>query len=207
MYRIFTKKTIPQKIQLSIAMSIYAGVLAFWFPVNVRLICFLAMSISTLGDFFLNHKVMEKRTKKDFALGTISFMLAHLIYMAAFLGEIKKYGYKYWNIGAYLAIAILIITTIYIFTMMAILKRKTSKSFIILCLVYILFIGMNFTTILSFAFSIRSIKSLVALGAISFFISDMFIGIENLLKVNNKTLRKLVWWFYPLGQILILTFA
>jgi len=41
-------------------------------------------------------------------------------------------------------------------------------------------------------------------GALSFLISDLIIGIETVFKIKSDILRKLVWIFYPVGQILIL---
>lgn len=207
MYRIFKEERIPQKIQLSMAMSIYAGILFFWFPINVRLICFLAMLISTLGDYFLNYKTLEQRSKKDFVIGAVFFMLAHVVYAIAFIKEIIKNNYLFWNIGAYVAVVILLVTLIAIIIAIITLKKQTSKSLFLLCFIYLIFIGINITTIFSFAISVKNIKSIVALGALSFYISDLFIGLENLLKIKKRTIRKLVWWFYPIGQILILTFA
>jgi hypothetical protein len=46
--------------------------------------------------------------------------------------------------------------------------------------------------------------SLAFIGATSFLISDYIIGIETIFKIKSDTLRKLVWIFYPIGQIIIL---
>jgi hypothetical protein len=44
-----------------------------------------------------------------------------------------------------------------------------------------------------------------AVGALSFFISDLIIGLDALAGIS--TFGHLIWWYYPIGQILLNVFA
>ena len=72
---------------------------------------------------------------------------------------------------------------------------------------YTMILGMNLSIIFSFSYVSESFERamLASIGVLLFFISDLFIGLETFLGVKSKTIRELVWWFYPIGQILIIT--
>lgn len=65
--------------------------------------------------------------------------------------------------------------------------------------------GINYTTIFSFSFSAKSIQSLASLGGILFLASDAIIGFEKFLGLRSKLARGLVWWLYPIGQIILIS--
>lgn len=195
------KGKVPGKIILSLLMLVYAFCLCIFIGRTDRMICFIAMFAAFLGDFFLNHVNLEKRTKKDFYLGTLAFICAHIIYIIAYYEQIKENNFQIFNAGFDIA-GIIIYAIIFAFTLM---KKKASFNMYALGVMYLLTIGLNCAMIFSFSYSIGNIKSLAALGAILFLVSDLFIGIETFTGLKSKVIRELVWWFYPIGQIIIIT--
>jgi hypothetical protein len=87
---------------------------------------------------------------------------------------------------------------------MAFRQSYISTIMVTLCFVYAIIIGANCVTIFSYAWSVRSWRSIAALGALSFFISDLIIGLNTLLIPIPDNWGDAIWWFYPIGQILIL---
>ena len=75
------------------------------------------------------------------------------------------------------------------------------KKMIIVFSIYVVIISINFITISSYSWIYDSVASI---GALSFLISDLIIGIETVFKIKSSILRKLVWIFYPIGQFMIL---
>ena len=58
------KGKVSGKITLSLFMLLYSMLLVLFVPCKDRLLCFIAMLFSSLGDFFLNHTSLKERTKK-----------------------------------------------------------------------------------------------------------------------------------------------
>lgn len=164
-------------------------------------IILLAMSISTTGDFFMNYTLVEKRPHSFLYAGASCFMLAHLVYAIAYITMIKQNSFSYFNIG--IMIAILVIVAIISMIIGALIGRqkRISKIMAIIFGIYVIFVSFNFLTISSYSYSAHSF---CFIGAFSFLISDLIIGIENLFKIKSDILRKLVWIFYPLGQVIII---
>ena len=75
---------------------------------------------------------------------------------------------------------------------------------LILCVIYMCIIGCNCAVIFSYAWSVKSIRSLAALGALSFFLSDLIIGVEALTGYTTDFLWGMIWWLYPIGQFFII---
>jgi hypothetical protein len=59
----------------------------------------------------------------------------------------------------------------------------------------------------SLAWSTRGLHLLTAAGALSFFISDLFIGLGVLCGVRSRFILGGIWWFYPIGQLLLIVFT
>lgn len=164
-------------------------------------ICVIAMFFSFLGDLFLNYFPIHRRPNWMFYSGAIAFMLAHLAYATAYSRLIVEGGKEFINPGAILAIISIIM--LIGMTLLVAIQNKVSVNFltIIIFSLYTIIIGINFVTIASYSWSFISISFV---GAVSFLISDFIIGIETVFKMKSRILRKLVWIFYPLGQILII---
>lgn len=190
---------------LTVLMSVFALVLAVVFPQQARWICFAAMVLSSAGDVFLMDFQCINRLLPvpAFYAGAVAFMLAHLVYAAAFLVEIRAGGYRFMNPGFYAALAFILAVGAALFGT-ALKKGRINPSMLVLCIVYAVIISVNCTTICSYAWSVRSWRSIAALGALSFFVSDLIIGVNKLLMPVSDFWNDAIWWFYPIGQILIL---
>ena len=182
------------------------GLLAFAFIIyNVyshsldSKLCLAAMGFSFLGDVALNCVPHGKRPRYLLYLGAIFFMLAHSTYADAYWLLIGQNDFG--NHGAFAAfVFVLLLFGMTVLT--AILtKQSPSIGMILVFSIYTIIIGLNFVTICSYSYAFHAFSFV---GALSFLISDFIIGIENIFKVKNDTLRKLVWIFYPIGQILII---
>jgi len=190
------------KLLISAALLIFAFVVSKIRPNSIDgSICLIAMLFSFFGDIALNCIPLNKRPHSLLYLGACFFMVSHLIYASAFHLLITDSSSKFLNIGTFIAIGILIVILISTICIFSKNKNTLKKSMIFIFSIYLCIIGYNFLTIFSYSWNF---KAFTWIGAVSFLISDYIIGIENVFKIKNDTLRKLVWIFYPIGQILIL---
>lgn len=189
------------KISISLSLLAFASILFFANNSHTHLLCLIGMAFSFIGDIALNSMPLEKRPHSLLYAGALFFIFAHLMYAQAYYARIVTLDHTYLNLGIALAIsfvlALVIITAITFIRSKNAVKPMTCTVFG----VYLLVITINFMTICSYSYSA---KSIAFIGAISFLISDYIIGIETLFKIKKDVLRKLVWIFYPVGQILIL---
>lgn len=199
---------ISNKTKIAISMSLLIIALIFSFVVHpeslASKLCLLAMFFSFLGDISLNCMPLEKRPHSLMYSGAAFFMVAHFMYAYAYYHLISINSYEYFNTGAISACAFMALC---IFTALICIVKSNSKDslgipMILVFGAYLLVIGLNFITICSYGYSAKTFSGI---GALSFLISDFIIGIETVFKVKKPILRKLVWIFYPIGQILILT--
>ena len=193
---------ISNRTKLIISM----GLLAFAFVMyNVyshstdSLLCLGAMTFSFLGDVALNCTPHHKRPHYLLYLGAFFFMLAHITYADAYKFLIGQNGL--FNPGAFAGIVFILLLCTMTILIAIYTKNIPRKSMILVFFIYAFIIGINFVTICSYSYSFKAISFI---GATSFLISDFIIGVENVFKIKNDTLRKLVWIFYPIGQILII---
>lgn len=164
-------------------------------------ICLVAMFFSFLGDIALNCTPLENRPHSLLYTGAFFFMISHLVYAAAYNTLIHFAGKQFINPGSYLAYAIMVFIFIISIICIYISKKSMKLSMIFVFIIYLMMISINFITIYSYSWSF---KALSFIGATSFLISDYIIGIETVFKIKSDTLRKLVWIFYPVGQVLII---
>ena len=85
-------------------------------------------------------------------------------------------------------------------------ENKRSKTFWF-GIFYLWITGINYATIFSYAISARSMESIALIGGLSFLASDVIIGFERFLGLKSKVARELVWWLYPIGQIILIIMA
>lgn len=195
---------ISNKTKLLISVSLVAIALIAFCIYPERLdtqICLLAMFFSFLGDLSLNSMPLNKRPHWLLYIGASFFMVAHLQYAVAYYWLIFEGNKVFFNPGANIAITFMILLFAVSVAFAIIFKSKPKLMTIIIFCLYTFVIGINFVTIYSYSWSFASASFV---GALSFLISDFIIGIETVFKVKNETLRKLVWVFYPFGQILII---
>lgn len=209
MNRLFDKlpiigNKISGKIVLSFLMFMLTIVLWFILPNYLKFLCIFSMLFSFIGDCFLNHnKNHENQSKTDFILGGLSFIIAHSIYFTIYFTKIKMNNYSFVNNGFIFTISLLTILTAVI--IISVIIKKTFTKLCLLGIFYLWITGINYLAIFSYAYSsYTSINSLVALGGFLFLLSDVIICFEKFLGLKSKIARELVWWFYPIGQIILI---
>jgi uncharacterized membrane protein YhhN len=185
-------------------MSLFAIILALLFPAADHFLCMAAMLISTVSDIFMmDFRSLSKYFPNYFVIGVLFFMIAHLVYSTAFVYLIITRGYSLINAGFFCAAA-LIAAAFVMFTYLTVKTGCFRFGMYILSVVYLIIIGVNCCAIFSIAYSAKGPALLAAAGALSFFISDAIIGLDRLAGITSSLLDELIWWFYPIGQILIL---
>ena len=203
MNKYFAVFGLPGSLVLTGLMSLLALVLAVCFPSPARWLCFAAMLLSSVGDIFLMHlPVIEKNLPNYFVYGAASFMIAHVLYALCYLRLIRGSGAAVLNPGAALMAAIALAVAVY-FVVTARGLGKLDQ--LPLILVYIAMIALDCTMMFSYAWSqgLRNpLAILAAVGAVSFFVSDLIIGLGMVMGVRRYD--HLIWWYYPIGQILMI---
>ena len=190
------------KVLISMSLLILAIVMCDVRPESIASrICVFAMFGSFIGDIILNCTLLEKRPHSLLYIGASCFMISHVIYALAYYVLITQLQVSFANDGAFAAIVIMVL----LFGMAILCMKMTQVSLklamIFVFLLYILVISISFITIYSYS---RSSGAISFVGATFFLISDYIIGIENVFKIKSDTLRKLVWIFYPIGQVIII---
>ncbi len=201
MERYFRWFGLPGAFVLTVLMSAFALVLAIVFPSADRWLCFAAMVCSSLGDIFLmNFRGIRRKLSFPYS-GECAFALSHLLYIAAYRTLIRTDGHRLLNPG-FLTAVLLIGTAGFVLMAFAIKKRRAERAMILVCMLYMLVIGAACATVWSYAWSAGGWRVLGAVGSLSFVVSDYFIGMSRL--TGYRGCDDLIWWFYPVGQILLL---
>ena len=159
----------------------------------------LAMLFSFAGDVILNRKVCKD---KSLVVGGGAFSIAHIFYFFAYNYLILKCQYAYFNVGVVISLGIMFATAI----ILIMIAKKASKE-LASGVFYLWISSINYVTITSYSYSANSIASIADLGALLFLLSDVIIGLERFANMRSKIMRELVWWLYPVGQIIIIIFA
>ncbi|MBQ2955332.1 MAG: hypothetical protein IJE08_02610 [Clostridia bacterium] len=185
---------------LTALLSLSALLAAVLFPSQARLLCFLAMLMSSAGDVFLmRFPGIVRRVPNFFAVGAGCFMLAHLLYTACFGLKIRSAGHAFLNGGVVIA---LVIAAVCLICFTAACKNRSQLP---LAIAYLLVIMVNCATVFSYAWG-SGAGSLAgwsaAVGAACFLASDLVIGLG--LLVNVHRYDDLIWWLYPIGQALLI---
>ncbi len=200
MDRYFRWFGLPGALVLTCCLSLFAGILAIWQGSADRWICFGAMVLSSFGDIALmNDPPVAKRLRNPFLTGAGFFMAAHLCYLAAFFVLLDRTGCSLFNPGFFGAWAVGILTLWYF------CRNMTQRTMFPLALGYLFLITSNCSVICAYAwgaFSSHPLSALAALGAASFFFSDVIIGRDILM--GCRKYQFLIWWLYPIGQFLLI---
>ena len=194
---------LPGALPLTGLMSLLALVLALLFPSPARWICFGAMLLSSAGDIFLMHlPVIEKNLPNYFLIGASFFMAAHALYALCYAKLIRQSGAALLNPGLLLMLITAVVFAVWFIRMCA-AQGKTDQ--LPLILIYIALISLDCMMVFSYAWSqgiSNPLALLAAVGAVSFFISDLFIGLN--MVTGASRWGHLIWWYYPIGQILLI---
>jgi len=203
MDKYFRIGNIPGSFPLTIGMSALALILALVYKTPDRWLCFAAMLVSSVGDILLmDISALSKKIPHSFVGGASAFMLAHIFYLFAFLSLIRGNGLRWLSPGVWVAVVVGIALLIYI------LPQVKDGRMLPLLMIYLGVILLNCATVFSYSwqtFASDPTVLLPAIGVFSFLISDVIIGLGVLL-LNHKY-DGLIWWFYPIGQILLIIFG
>lgn len=194
---------LPGSVVLTGLMSALALVLAVLQPTAARWVCFAAMFLSSIGDVFLARFAgLDRIFPNYFVIGAGFFMAAHLVYLLCFCLKIKAAGAHFFNAGAVAAMVL----GVAIALLMVILAIRTGNTGILpLILVYALIITCNCCGIFSWVCSQwqqHPAALFTGLGVVSFLLSDLVIGLG--IAGNIHRFDHLIWWLYPIGQILLI---
>lgn len=203
MNRYFACFGLPGSLVLTGLMSLLALVLALCFPTPARWLCLAAMLFSSVGDIFLMHlPVIEKKLPNYFVFGAASFMIAHVLYALCYARLIRQSGAAIFNPGAAVMIAIAAAMAVWFIVSARKLGRMDQLPLI---LAYIVMISLDAGMVFSYAWSqglSNPFALLAAIGAVSFFVSDLIIGLGMVMGITRYDY--LIWWYYPIGQILMI---
>jgi len=197
---------LPGTFVITILLSAFALLRAAVRPKRTdRWICFLAMALSTCGDLFLtNFRGLMRRFPNGFIIGAAFFAAAHALYLIAYRMLAKKRGVWLCRRGA--AAGGVIFSGLLAYITWACADRGDFGMYP-LALVYLLLICANCGTVLSYAWGSlrkRPWTTLAAVGALTFLASDVVIGLELLAGIDRYDY--LIWWLYPIGQLLLIAF-
>ena len=149
----------------------------------------ICMGLSTIGDIFMmkRRNVFHNKNKGDFKFAVFSFGVSHLAYVTFMNTEAKDI----------IVTLMLIILFIYILVNYILgLNEKCSKALIIPFYAVVLILS---------AVNTGFFNTVALIGGILFFISDSFIGIFGIKKIDNLGTNLAVWVTYVPAQILMLT--
>ena len=168
----------------------------------VREICMYAILLSTLADLILmNYRGIPKLVfkKANFGIGAFLFGIVQILYHICFLRVMGISALVTLNHAGYIA---LFIGVLVIPSLLFIMSEK-NHIYIIGVLIYSICLLFNMMTIFNAAYMLGNRHIFAAIGIVLFMISDIFILIRENMK-DNTFIRKLIWVFYPLGQIMII---
>lgn len=206
MGRLFRWFGLPGNFVLTLLISLYGIILACIFRTPQRIICAVAMLLSSLGDILLmDYKPVTKRLPlRGFTAGAASFGIAHLVYASAFILIMVNEGYALVNWGFFCGIALFAASVIALICLMK-TKQQDNAVMKVLPFCYLLLISFNLTVIFSCSVSRGAYGLISGLGALSFYVSDLILSMRLISSIKIRHNEELVWWFYPIGQILLLT--
>lgn len=186
-------------------MTIFLSVLAFtryaMMPDRIHELCLFAMLLSTIGDLcMMNHLGIPSYTFKGmhFFAGTIFFIIAHIFYRQMFRSILPEP--IVWGIGE--TICLLVLLALLVVINLCNFK-KSSKIFNMATGFYTGVIFLNLAASVNCAYQLGGKYIIACIGVICFIISDFFLLLRETYK-DTPTVRKLVWIFYPVAQILII---
>lgn len=195
----------PGSFVLTLLLSALALVMALICHTPARWLCFAAMLCSSLADIILmNYRgIGAKLPIPAFYAGAIVFMAAHLLYAAATVVMLRTSGAGVFNPGFFAAPVLAAAVAAWIIPM-ALRRPFANPLLLTVCIIYLCIITCMLTGVFARAWAAGGWHILAAAGALSFFISDVLIGLEKLAGISRYSGG--IWWFYPIGQFLLQLF-
>ena len=170
-------------------------------PEIVSTLCLCGMAFSTLGDLLLMDymRVPSYVFKgKQFYAGAASFAIAHVFYRQMFRTLTPEHSI--FALGEIITLILLVMIVVAIYKTK--LKKK-SKWFFAAVGFYTGIILSNLAAAINCTVALGGRYGLATIGVVCFIISDLFLFIRETMS-DTPLVRKLVWVFYPLAQILII---
>lgn len=195
MDKYFKIGNLPGTAVLTVFLSLLALILALLFPSRHRTLVFLAMFVSSIGDFLLMST--GKNGSLRFLLGAAAFMIAHILYAFAYGSRLTPFSL---NAGIIFTLSVFVLGSVAILYMYN--KGNASATTLALVLIYFLVICIANLAVNLYTFSVGGLAVFALIGSVCFILSDFFIGMN--LLVQNGSAGHLIWWFYPIGQLLLI---
>lgn len=190
------------KIIMTALLSLTAIALFVFLGGMSRRDCMIAMLLSTVGDLFMIDGVIDLPVSTY--VGAAFFMAAHVVYAGCFMKKSKAQGFEYKNKGFKLGLAIMLVSAAVLGVLAFTVPEEPIAVMFFLILIYIAVIGYNLCSQFSFAFSAKGIYFILPFAITLFYATDLFI-FNDMLNIEHTT-RNLVWYGYPLAQLLIILF-
>lgn len=173
-------------------------------PIKEQRICMYAILVSSVADLVLMDYQGIPRFifgNKRFYVGMLVFAITHVLYTICFSSIFFENNLQLAKANFGMAGA-LVISAVTIFLVIKLSEEKR-PFFRIAALIYTLILCFTLTTIYICADLLQEHYIYAAVGITFFLISDVLILIRETTKDTN-VIRKFIWFFYPLGQILII---
>lgn len=189
------------KFVVTICLSMLAFAIFAKTPDRVHELCLMGMFFSTLGDLCL----MDRRgvpscifNGKQFYAGMIAFVIAHIYYRQMFRTLTPEPNF--FDVGDAITLAIMVVMFVIAYNTAF---KKKSKFFFAASGFYTGIILSSLAAAINCALALGGRYILAMIGVVCFIISDLFLFIR---EARNDTpfIRKMVWVFYPIAQILII---
>ena len=170
-------------------------------PDTVHTLCLWGMGFSFVGDLMLMNYMGTPAylfKGKQFYAGAASFMIAHVFYRQMFRAATPEP--KFFDVGDVVTLVLMITAFMAVYNMKF---KKKSKLFFAASGLYAGIILSNLAAAINCADALGGWYIAAMIGVVCFVISDVFLFIREA-KMDTPTIRKLVWVFYPIAQILII---
>lgn len=190
------------KFNFTLIMLMIAFTLFAFKGTKARELCFYAVMASTLGDLALmnyNQIPSQLFKGKHFYIGMISFAIAHIFYHFTFTSIMEQTILTTMNVGSY----IVLMFFIFLMPVIAFLPSEKNVIFKYAAFIYAACILFGMLAIFTCMFEFGGKYILSGIGIVLFLISDIFILVREIFK-DSELIRKLIWIFYPIGQLLII---
>lgn len=138
--------------------------------------------------------------RKRFYVGMALFGVTHLLFIGSFFSKITAID-SFSMHGPTIACIITLVVFIGALLFSIYLVSEKKMIFKIAVYAYLLMISMSMCSM--YIYSFMTEKYLSAIGITFFMISDMLILVRET-KCDTNLVRKLIWVFYPIGQLLII---
>lgn len=170
-------------------------------PDFVRTLCLYGVAFSTLGDLFLMDYMGTPSyifKGKQFYAGAASFIVTHMLYRQMFRAvapeaDLLKIGY----------VTKFILAIVFLIVLCKIKPQNKSATFFLVAGFYTGTILSNLAAAINCAVYLKGQYIFAAIGVVCFIISDMLLFVRET-SLDTPLIRKLIWVFYPLAQILII---